>query len=114
MDRHRFSSLGALKKHIRKAHNVQPAESYAGGLSAREDQATAKYWKDMHNYIKGTAGEPYAPRKMKAVLKENALIAINSILAEDDGKAILVKDDSKDNLVKEDSKAIRAPATKKS
>ncbi|KAI1203350.1 hypothetical protein F5X97DRAFT_318484 [Nemania serpens] len=73
MDRHKFSSLGALKQHIRDAHEMQPAGSHAGGLTAREDQATAKYWKDVYDFSNGAAAEPRAPRKTKVVLGENAL-----------------------------------------
>ncbi|KAI1157527.1 hypothetical protein F5B18DRAFT_657577 [Nemania serpens] len=72
MVRHKFSSLGALKKHIRQAHDIQPAESHPGGLTSREDQAAAKYWREVHDFSNGTTAEPQAPRKTKAVLKDNA------------------------------------------
>ncbi|KAI1753917.1 hypothetical protein F4782DRAFT_57231 [Xylaria castorea] len=73
MDRHKFSSLGALKKHIRTAHEIEVAESHSGGLTARDDQLTAKYWMDIYNLSNGTTAKPAPPRKAKAVVKDNAL-----------------------------------------
>ncbi|KAI0459246.1 hypothetical protein F5B21DRAFT_455987 [Xylaria acuta] len=82
-DRHKFSSLGALKKHIRTAHEIEPADSHPGGLKARDDVLTAKYWKDIHTLSTGTAAEPQTPRKAKAVLKDSNLFPVPYKAAED-------------------------------
>ncbi|KAI0398837.1 hypothetical protein F4802DRAFT_611349 [Xylaria palmicola] len=75
-DRHRWSSMGALKKHVRDAHEVAVAESHPGGLKAKDDLAMIEYWANIYKLSHGTAAEVATPRKAKAVAKDNDLFEI--------------------------------------
>ncbi|KAI1171365.1 hypothetical protein F4777DRAFT_57132 [Nemania sp. FL0916] len=66
-DRHKFSSIGALKKHIRSAHHSIVAESHPGGLNTRDDRLTFEYWRNVYLLTHGTEAVPETPRKAKAV-----------------------------------------------
>ncbi|KAI1130071.1 hypothetical protein F5Y10DRAFT_263493 [Nemania abortiva] len=58
------------------------AESHSGALTSKDDQLTARYWKNIFDLPNGTAAEPQTPRKAKAVVKHSALISIPTNFAE--------------------------------
>ncbi|KAI1170822.1 hypothetical protein F4777DRAFT_91116 [Nemania sp. FL0916] len=64
-DRRKFSSVAALKRHIREAHQLEPVKGISGRMTNREDELTAQYWKDIYDVSNGFAAErePDPPRR---------------------------------------------------
>lgn len=52
------------------------APSHHGGLSSKDDQATAKFYKDLYDMSHGTVANPQTPRKPKAVEKDSELLPV--------------------------------------
>ncbi|RWA04892.1 hypothetical protein EKO27_g10214 [Xylaria grammica] len=70
--RHKFSSLGALKKHISTSHDTAVAKSHPGGLTSKDDQATASkenIGRVFTAFFNDTIAEPETLRKARAVVK---------------------------------------------
>ncbi|KAK2031152.1 hypothetical protein LX32DRAFT_637479 [Colletotrichum zoysiae] len=72
-DAHRWSSLGALKKHIKEAHELEVAPSAAGGLSSADDQKTSRFYNGLHRLSKGMKVNLVTPRKARAIMEDREL-----------------------------------------
>ncbi|EON96177.1 hypothetical protein UCRPA7_8332 [Phaeoacremonium minimum UCRPA7] len=76
-NRKAWSSLGALKKHIKVAHGLEVAPSVQGSLTSFEDNKMAKFYRDMYRLATGEDVELSTPRKAKAVAADKeALLAL--------------------------------------
>ncbi|KAH7328798.1 hypothetical protein B0I35DRAFT_404116 [Stachybotrys elegans] len=75
-DSHRWSSLGALKKHLRDAHKVAAAPSSAGSLSSAHDQKTADFYHDLKRRAEGEDVASSTPRKPQAIANDAALFTV--------------------------------------
>ncbi|KAK2036442.1 hypothetical protein LZ31DRAFT_561133 [Colletotrichum somersetense] len=73
LDAHRWSSLGALKKHIKEAHELEVAPSAAGALSSAEDQRTAAFYDGLHRLFQGMKVNLVTPRKARAIVEDRQL-----------------------------------------
>ncbi|KAI1818001.1 hypothetical protein GGS20DRAFT_426866 [Poronia punctata] len=72
-DRHKHSSGGALKKHIRTGHELEVAPSVPGGLTMKDDQATMRYWDNIKRMADGEDLVLQTPRKAKAIALDSLL-----------------------------------------
>ncbi|KAI1174389.1 hypothetical protein F4777DRAFT_580075 [Nemania sp. FL0916] len=97
-NRNKFSSLGALKKHIRGAHQCDVAVSHPGGLTVRDDRLTYEYWRDIYKLAHGTDAVPETPRKAKAVWKDTDLLPIPYVEGEDGPTNVIDYDKMKENV----------------
>ncbi|KAK2013282.1 hypothetical protein LZ32DRAFT_604570 [Colletotrichum eremochloae] len=72
-DRHLWSSLGALKKHLKEAHDLEVAPSAAGSLKAADDQKAAIFYDALYKLSQGIKVELNTPRKANAILNDRVI-----------------------------------------
>ncbi|KAK2037439.1 hypothetical protein LZ31DRAFT_611705 [Colletotrichum somersetense] len=62
--------------HYRRVQMLEAAPSAAGGLKARDDQRTIKYYCNMYKLAHGIDTNLETPRKAKAIIKNLALLEL--------------------------------------